>query len=805
MGRLRRAAAAALAAVMLAVFSVPGQGIAKTETDALPADGGVYVPPEEVAPGEEESVLLFCDGSGTAYDYMIGQKGRTVEENADGESSLPILPSYADGNGEFFYGWYLDRDADGNGQGVRFTAKTRLFLDFYRLYAKWGSGFFPYEIEAGGELFCQALSFDDSGRMAVSVSGQEAAAGSTPDDGTRDDGSKDSGLAALRLGGDGLLVIPASLSPARIPLRESLGVEIGSCDVMEIADRAFAGETGLRTAVLPDTLKRIGAGAFAGCASLETVNIPRDVTEIGADAFAGCASLRMASIPSGVTRLQAGTFAGCGAMTAVLPDTLKEIDPTAFDAASGLTVVCSSELARTKMVRELAEDGAAVQAVDLSWDAGEGEKEFYYGEPETITASVRVNGREEEGRLLSWRYEGTDAYAYEVDGGSITVTPKRVTDGDEEYSLTVRDVGTAMEKTVLIHTRRADLGRKDGNQEPLYKMELAEGAGCAYSGQAVCPAVMVRRNVPGGAVLSSDDYDVAYANNVNAGTARVTVRGKGGYAGAISRDFTIGKAGQEVLAENFTKSTKNWIFPIGAKSTGDGKLSYMSSNPEVAEVDGYGIATIRGIGVTNVSIRAGETQNYLQSPVKTITLTVDKEQDGFKIVLSEEKSMLKVAKTYYRVSLGKRSVRIQASSNAVIRYASSNEKVAAVSVSGHIIPKKCGKATITVRTKDDKKRVTVIVEPKKVGTALSSGKAGTMKVSWEKQKGASGYVVEYALSRDFKKIAGRKRVSAKKGKATIQGLVPGKKYYVRAKAYVSVGGKKMFGDYGKVRSKKVRK
>ena len=58
-----------------------------------------------------------------------------------------------------------------------------------------------------------------------------------------------------------------------------------------------------------------------------------------------------------------------------------------------------------------------------------------------------------------------------------------------------------------------------------------------YTGEAITPAVVV---TDGKVTLEEGkDYEVAYADNVNAGTAKVTVTGKGNYAGTIETKFTI--------------------------------------------------------------------------------------------------------------------------------------------------------------------------------------------------------------------------------------------------------------------------
>ena len=60
-----------------------------------------------------------------------------------------------------------------------------------------------------------------------------------------------------------------------------------------------------------------------------------------------------------------------------------------------------------------------------------------------------------------------------------------------------------------------------------------------YTGKALTPAVVK----DGKTTLTEDvDYTVAYENNVNAGTATVTVTGIGNYSGTASKTFTIAKA-----------------------------------------------------------------------------------------------------------------------------------------------------------------------------------------------------------------------------------------------------------------------
>lgn len=64
------------------------------------------------------------------------------------------------------------------------------------------------------------------------------------------------------------------------------------------------------------------------------------------------------------------------------------------------------------------------------------------------------------------------------------------------------------------------------------------GYSYAYTGKARKPKV-VKVILNGQELAAGTDYKVTYKNNVNAGTARVIIRGKGAYTGKVQKRFTI--------------------------------------------------------------------------------------------------------------------------------------------------------------------------------------------------------------------------------------------------------------------------
>lgn len=84
--------------------------------------------------------------------------------------------------------------------------------------------------------------------------------------------------------------------------------------------------------------------------------------------------------------------------------------------------------------------------------------------------------------------------------------------------------------------------------------KIGDITGQTYKGSAIMPAVTVALN--GKTLVNSTDYTVAYSSNTNAGTAMVTVTGKGNYSGTLKSSFTIAKAANPGKVKASTKTVK---------------------------------------------------------------------------------------------------------------------------------------------------------------------------------------------------------------------------------------------------------
>ena len=117
----------------------------------------------------------------------------------------------------------------------------------------------------------------------------------------------------------------------------------------------------------------------------------------------------------------------------------------------------------------------------------------------------------------------------------------------------------------------------------------------------------------GGKTLTNGtDYTLSYANNTNAGTATMTITGKGNYSGTTSKTFTISQAAPKLsfASAKVEKTTLSAPFTNTFTKTTDGTVSFTSGNTNVATVDSSGKVTIKGVGTTTITATAAAGKNY---------------------------------------------------------------------------------------------------------------------------------------------------------------------------------------------------
>ncbi len=268
------------------------------------------------------------------------------------------------------------------------------------------------------------------------------------------------------------------------------------------------------------------------------------------------------------------------------------------------------------------------------------------------------------------------------------------------------------------------------------------------------------------------DYTVSYKDNVNAGKATVTFTGKGDYEGTVSKQFTINKADRTITASNVTKTYGDQSFGLGAKLSGEGKLSYRSENTSAVTVDDSGKATVKGAGNATIVISSEATDNY-NAVSKKITVTV-KPADISRASVGAIKDKTysgKAIKPALTVKLNGKT--LKPDRDYVTAYADNkNAGTATITVTGKGNYKGSLKATFRI------KKAAITVKTKKITLNASAVKEKDKKYS----AGKVFDITKNSGEVTYRKTKGTNKVSvSKKGKVTVKkGLKKGS-YTIKVK------------------------
>lgn len=121
----------------------------------------------------------------------------------------------------------------------------------------------------------------------------------------------------------------------------------------------------------------------------------------------------------------------------------------------------------------------------------------------------------------------------------------------------------------------------------------------------------------------TDDQYASISDNlvtgIKEGTTTLTTAALGR---SLSINLEVALAKQTITAKSYTKVLGDKAFNLGAKTDGDGKLTYKSSDTSVATVSSAGKVTIKGVGSTKITITASAT-NSCKKATKSVTITVN--------------------------------------------------------------------------------------------------------------------------------------------------------------------------------------
>ena len=422
------------------------------------------------------------------------------------------------------------------------------------------------------------------------------------------------------------------------------------------------------------------------------------------------------------------------------------------------------------------------------------------------TAAVTIKGKGVYGGSLTRSFTITPK---SISGSALTVAASAVYTGAAiKPSVTVKDgtvtlvngtdytvaytantnVGTA---TVTVTGKGNYNGTKKGTFKITPKAISSVSAtlsktSLVYNGKAQTVAVTVKDGTR--TLTSGTDYTLSYANNTNAGTASITITGKGNYTSTKKVTFSI--TGKPVSGTTVTLSKTSLVYNGKAQTV---TVTVKDGTTTLTNGTHYTLSYAANTNVGTATITITGKGNY--SGTKKVTFKITAKAISSAAVTLSKTALVYTGKAQtVTVTVKDGTTVLKSGTHYTLAYAANTN---------------VGTATITITGKGNyggTKKVTFKINPKAaVISSLTSTTAKQAVVKWAKIAGVTGYEIQYSLSSTF--ASGNKSVKAA-GAATltktVTALTSGKTYYVRIRTYQTVSGTTYYSAWSAAKSIKVK-
>ena len=302
--------------------------------------------------------------------------------------------------------------------------------------------------------------------------------------------------------------------------------------------------------------------------------------------------------------------------------------------------------------------------------------------------------------------------------------------------------------TFVVNLRGNYSGRREYESLEYYYMKPI--AAQTYTGNAIKPLIQLypseyAMNVGGEPLNSNAGYQVIYENNIQVGTAKVTVIGNG-------ERYIVKVSGTFKIIQKTPPSEKPKTTPIPSKKP---------------------VATPTPNNSQNGNTQANASVFTVKVQAKTFYYTGKAQKPKLTVYVKGKK----ITSQYYTVSW-------------------KNNKYAGI-------------ATATVIGKGKYKgytgKTSFIINLKKVELiSVKASSSKKVKVKWKKGAGCQGYQIIYSTNSKFKNATSKIIKNAKTTNYALSGLKKGKKYYVKIRSYRKVNGGYLFSQWSNTKKVKVK-
>ncbi|MCI8559638.1 MAG: leucine-rich repeat protein [Dorea sp.] len=619
--------------------------------------------------------------------------------------------------------------------------------------------------------------------------------------------------------------------------------------VTSIGNSAFNECYLLSSIVIPKGVTKIEEKTFTACKKLENIEIPDSITSIGRDAFLECHSLKSFTIPEGVTKIEYRTFFGCVGLENIrIPDSVTSIGEAAFgncskitniEIPSNVTSIGNSAFSACPITSIVIPEGITsigegtfsgcgrLKSVTLPASIIEiGENAFLYCQ---CICDVYFTGTEKQRELIS------------------------IKNGNDNLTEIVWQY-------IHLHTEVIDPA-----MEPTYfDTGLTEGSHCSNCGETIKEQQTVPKKVLGVPVLTvtggTDSVKLVW-KQIDGATGYEIFRSTS-HEGSYSKIQTVSGGSILSFADTGLSAETTYYYKIRTVATANGKTVYSSDStilpvktetknqesevtpPANPKPETYTIKTSTGKGgkangggtkkvgeqVTLTAIPdkgyyfAGWKENNKKvSSSQTYTFSVKKNQeltasfakfsapvlsktsvDITSVKVSWKKVPGATAYEVYRANSksGKFTKKAVISKSSTVNY---TDKKLTTGKTYYYKVRAVASGTVKTTYSNYSSMKSAKPLPAKIGGVKASAGSKSVKMSWKKAAGVTGYEVYRSTSKNGKYKKVKSISKAATTKYTDKKLKAKKTYYYKVRAYKKVSGKKVYGAFSAVKSAKTKK
>ena len=598
--------------------------------------------------------------------------------------------------------------------------------------------------------------------------------------------------------------------------------------ITKIPNELFAGCNGLKKIEIPQTVTVVGSGAFKNCILLKEVKIPDSVKEIDANAFADCVNIEEFNFPDTISILGSGVLKGCTKLKKIrLPKTLTKIPNSMFMECSSLENIVTDE-----QIIEIGafayKDCVQLSKIDLKDSNVRGIGEYAFSGCSGLTKVDMGNQIE---TLGDYTFEGCNNLEEILLSAAIKIIPRGSFQACSKLENIILTNG--------IQEVEEDAFKECTNLREIFIPYKTKKIG------TLCFSyldILLIRGVAGSyAEQYATENDIAFVAQEIA-TEEVTL---------TETELTLGRNTEYQLTAGLS--------PMDSTD----EVTWSSSDEKVAKVDQTGKIQAIAAGTAVITAKAGEktatckvtvnipmTSIYLNKTSIELNSIGDSYQlsasyspsdaEGTIIWKSEDEGIASVDQTGKVTAVGKGTTTITASCGNVIGtctvvskgVSNGSEIVPSPSPQPSLEPKPDNQPANTPKpsliphlttagtvaqpsrtpmsidqiSKDGgngANNTVALVKINKIkGLVVKNQKKFKVKVIWKKLTNISGYQIQYAPNKKFKKA---KSKTVKSTSVTLKKLKKKKTYFVRVRAYKLVDGKKVYGKWSAVKKVKIKK